>query len=62
MKHGCKPSKKQAIFIKAHGLNPENWFITKNTPTELHLVNRWSDKTTRIIHKVPDQPESWWRL
>ena len=51
MKHGKKPTKRQSIFIKEHGLNPENWLVTKDTPDELHLVHRWSDRTTRIIHK-----------
>ena len=51
MKHGCKPTKKQSIFIKDHGLNPENCLIVKDTPEQMELVHRYSDKTTRIIPK-----------
>ena len=51
MKHGCKPTKKQSIFIKEHGLNPRNWLVVKDSPAEMVLVHRYSDKQTRTIHK-----------
>ena len=51
MKHGVKPTRSQKIFIKSKRLNPENWLVTKDTPDHLHLVHRYSDKTTRIIPK-----------
>lgn len=51
MKHGCRPTKKQSIFIKKYGLNPENWLVVKDTPDRMELVHRHSDKTKRIIPK-----------
>ena len=57
MKHGKKPTKKQYIFIKSRGLIPENWLVVKDTPEQMVLVHRHSDKTTRIIQK--DREERW---
>ena len=54
MKHGQKPTKKQSIFIKDHGLNPENWLVVKDTPERMELVHRYSDRTTKTIHKGND--------
>lgn len=51
MKNGKKPTVHQRKFIQSKGLNTENWLVTKDTPTEMVLVHRFSDKTTRIIHK-----------
>lgn len=51
MKHGKRPKKKQAIFIKEHGLNPENWFVVKDQPDQMVLVHRHFDSQVRIIHK-----------
>lgn len=55
MKHGKKPTREQRKYISSKGLNTENWLVTKDTPTEMHLVHRLSDKTTRIIHKETEQ-------
>lgn len=51
MKHGKRPTKKQAIFIKEHGLNPENWFVVKDQPERMVLVHKHFDSKTRVIHK-----------
>ena len=51
MKHGKKPARGQRKFIQSKGLNSENWLVTKDTPTEMHLVHRFSDRTVRIIQK-----------
>lgn len=51
MKHGKRPSVNQRKFIKAHGLNWENWLVVKDTPDRIELVHRHSDRTTRVIHK-----------
>lgn len=51
MKHGKKPTAKQRKLLQKWKLKPEDWLITKDTPEEMHLVHRYSDKTTRIIHK-----------
>jgi hypothetical protein len=50
MKHGKKPKKNQKIAIKAAGLDPKEWLITKNLVDkgELHIVNR-SGKAAVIV-------------
>lgn len=42
MKNGKKPKKQQKIAIKRAGLNPDDWYVTKNLTDikELHIVNR----------------------
>ena len=56
MKHGQKPTREQRKFIKANGLQTENWLVTKDTPTEMVLVHRHSDNNVRTIHK---EKKSW---
>lgn len=51
MKHGKRPKKKQAIFIKEHGLNPDNWLVVKDQPERMVLVHKHFDNQVRIIHK-----------
>ena len=51
MKHGRKPTVAQKKFIQSKGLNAENWLVCKDTPEQMVLVHRFSDRTTRIIHK-----------
>ena len=51
MKNGKRPTKNQSIFIKKHGLNPENWLIVKDQPEQMVIVHRHSDRTIRTIHK-----------
>ena len=51
MKHGKKPTVQQRKLIQSKGLDPTVWLITKDTPTEIHLVHRLSDRTTRTIYK-----------
>lgn len=55
MKSGKKPTVAQRKFIQSNGLNWENWLVCKDTPTEMHLVHRFSEKTTRVIHKEGKQ-------
>ena len=50
MKHGKRPTKNQSIFIKDHGLNPEDWLVVKDRPEQMELVHRYIDKTRRVIH------------
>lgn len=51
MKHGKNPSKKQKIFIKSWGLNPENWLVTVDAPDRMELVHRHNDSLRKTIHK-----------
>lgn len=51
MKHGRKPTVAQCKLIQAWNLNPTDWLVVKDTPEEMHIVHRYSEKTTRIIPK-----------
>lgn len=51
MKHGKKPSVRQCRLMQKWKLNPADWFVVKDTPTEMVIVHRYSDKTQRVIHK-----------
>ena len=51
MKNGKKPTFSQRKIIQQFGLNPVDWLVVKDTPTEMGLVHRYSDKTTRCIPK-----------
>lgn len=57
MKHGKKPTVAQRKFIQNKGLIAENWLVVKDTPEQMELVHRYSDKTTRIIPKGGDTNE-----
>ena len=51
MKHGKKPNVRQCKLMSANRLKPEDWLVVKDTSTEMIVVHRYSDKTTRTIHK-----------
>lgn len=51
MKNGKKPTYEQRKVIQRHGLDPHDWLVVKDTSTEMVLVYRYSDKTTRSIPK-----------
>lgn len=51
MKHGKKPTREQRKLIQKWKLDPGVWLVTKDTPEQMELVHRFSDKTTRVIHK-----------
>ena len=51
MKNGKKPSREQRKFLEEWGFDAHNWLVVKDTPTEMHIVHKHSDKTTRIIPK-----------
>jgi len=48
MKHGKRPTRRQALQIKAAGFNADNWFVAKSLPTQLHLIHRLTG-TMKII-------------
>ena len=52
MKHGKKPTRSQRMFIRSKRLNPENWLVVKDTPSEMLLVHRHFDRNTRRIRKA----------
>lgn len=47
MKHGRKPTLKQRAKLKSLP-SPENWLISKNTPTEFVVVHRVSGEVRRL--------------
>lgn len=51
MKHGKKPTYTQRKLMERWGLDAHNWFVVKDTPDEMLVVHRHSDKTTRTIPK-----------
>lgn len=54
MKNGKKPTVKQRRLMCALGLNAENWLVERDTPEEMVVVHRHSDKT-RTIPKKDDE-------
>ena len=52
MKHGKKPTREQKMFLAKLKLNPADWLIVKDTPELMQIVHRYSERTTKIIHKA----------
>ena len=50
MKHGKKPTREQRRMIERAKTDPQMWFVSKDTPTQLVLVHRHFDQT-KIIPK-----------
>ena len=53
MKHGKKPTVRQAKILQAKRLDPDNWLIERETPEEMVIVHRYGN-TKRIIRKERD--------
>lgn len=51
MKHGKRPNVRQCKLMQQWKLNSEDWLVVKDTPKELVIVHRHSDKTTKTIPK-----------
>ena len=51
MKNGKRPTREQRKLLDKWKLDAHVWFVVKDTPTEMHIVHRHSDKTTRVIPK-----------
>ena len=51
MKNGKKPTVAQMKLMVKWKLDPTMWLVVKDTPTQMHLVHRHFDKTTKIIPK-----------
>ena len=51
MKNGKKPTYSQRKLIEKWKLDAHDWLVVKDTPEQLVLVHKYSDKTTRIIPK-----------
>lgn len=51
MKHGKKPTVAQRKLMQKWKVDPAVWLVTKDTPERMELVHRYSDRTTKTIHK-----------
>lgn len=51
IKNGKKPTREQRKLIQQRRLDPAVWLVIKDTPEEMVLVHRYSDKTTKVIRK-----------
>ena len=49
MKNGKKPNLRQKKLMTQWHLNYENWFVVKDTPTEMEIVHR----NTGQIRTIP---------
>lgn len=50
MKHGKKPTVKQANFIKAHKLDYTKWLVISETNLQMVVMNRNSERL-RVLQK-----------
>ena len=51
MKHGKKPTREQRKLMEKWKVNPQDWFVERETLTELVLISRHFDNKTKIIPK-----------
>ncbi|WP_250277595.1 DUF6906 family protein [[Clostridium] colinum] len=50
MKNGRKLTERQRKFLETKKLNPKNWWLIKNTSTEMEILHKISGKL-KIIKK-----------
>jgi hypothetical protein len=55
MKQLKKPTRAQKVLLKKKRMNPDDWFIERDTPEMMVLVHRHFNNTRKIIHKVVDE-------
>ena len=48
MKNGKNPTVAQKKALKAVGLSPDNWLISKDTPESMLIVHRISGKARTV--------------
>lgn len=48
LKHGKNPTRAQMDRIESHGLDPEDWFVTKDCSECFEIVNRETDEVRRL--------------
>jgi hypothetical protein len=51
MKNGKKPTYNQRKLLERWRMDTRVWLVVKDTPKEMVVVHRHSDKTTRTIPK-----------
>lgn len=55
MKNGKKPTKRQKLIMKSHGLDPARWLVVKNLDDRIEVVSKIALKKggkerTRILN------------
>ncbi len=40
MKNGKKPTRKQKLIMKSHGLDPARWLVVKNLGSSIEVVSK----------------------
>lgn len=48
MKHGKRPTVRQLKLMRELGINNDSWLVERETPDELVIVHRLTDKTRTI--------------
>ena len=48
MKHGKNPTVKQMRFMQSLHLNPDNWLVSRDTPSEMVIIHRFTDSVKTI--------------
>ena len=48
MKHGKCPTRRQKELLQARRLDPDNWYVIKDTPQKLEVLHRHSLKSKMI--------------
>ena len=51
MKHGKNPTAAQRRLMEKRGLDSRVWLAVKDTPQNMELVHRCSDRTRRVLPK-----------
>ena len=51
MKNGKKPTYSQRKLIQQNGLNPEEWMVSKDTPSQMLLVHRNNQQIIKTVTK-----------
>ena len=54
MKHGTKPTVRQAKILQAKRLKAEDWMIERETPEEMVVVHRYGN-AVRVIRKTAEE-------
>lgn len=51
MKQGKKPTREQRKLLEKWRLDTRVWLVCKDTPTQMTVVHKNSNKTVRVIPK-----------
>jgi hypothetical protein len=51
MKNGKRPTREQRKLIERCGMDAHDWFVIKDTPTEMQIIHRQGDKPAQTIQK-----------